>query len=772
MIRITFTFQKATALCFAAISGMPLQATANQAQLIDVPQQLLAEAIAELGAETGFQIGISERVAQGKRSQSVAGVMSPENALELMLSGTGLVVQSFGPDGAVVDKANVVSQDAQSDALDLGTLVLRGELLDRSLQDSPTSAVIASGAELEARGDRELENLIDRSANVSRGGNISIRGVSQFGTGRGSSSPLISTQVDGVALPDTSALGRTLFPVWDVEQVEILRGPQSTQQGRNALGGAIIIRTRDPEYDNSYRIRLGAGNRNSYEAALSANQVLIQDKIALRFAAQTIQDDGFVSNPTLALDDFNNTDFSSWRAKVRFNPTDQLEVLVSYSAQDTVRGESRLDDSVFPALRINTADVPTTNQLISQTAGLRVSYAFSDSVRLETETTYYTDALDELIDPDRSSVNTATTLGLGDANVYEQDIQLHFDTDALSGVVGAFYLDSDFERRSLAVLGGGATLVDIGTRNRTENIALFGEVDINADTLLPGLSFTAGARYDYEDGSTTTSNFLNSTFVSSQTLDFSFEAFLPKIGTSYVWRPGLTTSFTYQRGYRAGGASFNFSNGNVSEFDPEFTDNFEFAIRGEFLDQRLIANANVFYTSWKDQQVLRQLSAAPGDTEIVNAGESEMIGAEVSVSYEATANLNFWGNLGYLHAEFVDFQLVGGANLAGNALPRSPEFTGAIGAEYRFLNGVSVAADATFTDATFSDASNTLRSGAYFLLNAQINYENGPFRVGLFVRNLLDEDYALNRFNGTASVARLVQSGEPRTFGAFVEYDF
>ncbi|MQQ07779.1 TonB-dependent receptor [Epibacterium sp. SM1979] len=686
-----------------------------------------------------------------------------------------------------------VGEVSEDGALVLEEIVVRGELLERSLQDSPTSAVVERGETLERRGDRDLFDTVERTVNVNQTGGdegISIRGVSQFGVARASSSPLISTQVDGIALPDTTAITRGQYPTWDVDQVEILRGPQSTQQGRNALGGAVVIRTRDPIYQDEYRFRTGFASRDAYEAAVSLNKVLVQDRVAFRFAAQTISEDGPVDNPTLVRDDFGEVRADSWRTKLRVNPTESLEVIFSYAEQENVIGETRIDNDLFPGQIVNMSELSTSNILDTETAGLRATYSFAPSLKLEFESSHYSDRLFEFIDSDRTSLETGFTTGTGEAEVFEQDIRLLFEGTGYRGVAGLFYAETEYQRRSRQEFEGvglpinpftgaqfGQLTTDGGSTNTSRNTAIFGEVELDADRWLPGLSFTLGARYDRDKVG------LNS-FATATTFGFDvltpvdvsfareFEAFLPKLGTTFEWREGLSTSLTYQRGYRAGGFAFNAVTGTASEFDEEFTDNIELAVRGEFLESRLVANANVFYTRWSDQQVRRDFTNSLGQSDflIENAGKSELYGAEFSVSYDVAPSFNVYGSLGLLQAEYVDFIAGDSSNLSGNSLPNTPEATASIGASYGFGNGLSLGVDATYTGSTFTNAENTLSTDDALLVNAQLNYIDGPFSAGLYVRNIFDEEYATTRLDQAGTT--FAKSGEPLTIGAFVQYEF
>lgn len=774
-------------LTTTALGLLPIVGAPGFAQdLIDIPAQPLADALVELGNETGLHVSAASSVVEVVTSKAVKGQMMPQAALREMLSETGLNIRMPTQNGAVLSFSDVVSQNANKDEpFDLGTLVVRGELQERDIQDSQTSVTIVRGQELEQRGDQGILQLSERAPNVTQPdalGLFSIRGIAQNPI-VGGSGPTISVQVDGAEIQN----GNSLFPTWDVEQVEVLRGPQSTQQGRNALAGAVIIRTRDPEYVNEYRLRAGLDSKGSYQGALSFNQILVEGSAALRITGEYSRSDGYVDNTTLGINDGDRTDLDSFRAKLRINPTDNFDMILSYSYQNTFQGDGRIRNDLFPPDRIKETNLDEFGETKDEVYGLRLGYDFNPNLRLESETTFYQREGRNIIDLDRSSLDDGFSDSRSEVESIEQDLRLLIDGPGYSGVLGLFYFEED-----LRIAGTGRTrgslvpvplppgvfaVAETSNIRETENWAVFGEVELDADRFLPGLSFILGGRYDNErQKSRSRGNiFLEPgptppfpPFGESETATSTrYDVFIPKIGVIYEIREGLTTSFTYQEGYRAGGATVRLFGVEEGEFDPEFTQNYEFALRGEFMNGALITNANLFYTRWIDQQVVRFGDFGGIDTFIENAGESELFGGEFTIDYAATNALDLYAAIGYVETKYLDY-ITGNDNFTGNEFPGAPRWTGAIGGTYRFANGLTLGLDASFTDDAFAGpANNPLnKSDSRLLVNSQLTYERGDLLAGLYVRNLFDEDYAFSR---SGSIAR---TGEPRTIGAYVEYRF
>ncbi|MEM6663180.1 MAG: TonB-dependent receptor [Pseudomonadota bacterium] len=782
-------FLQTTALVLVLGPWAHVPAAAQAIQPVDVPAQALPDAITELGSETGLQIAANRLALTGKRSQAVSGSMTPVEALQRMLAGTSLGVRLVGDNSVLVTQNGNAIAALGDEELVGDDIVVQGELQTRTLQEAQTSVSVATGDELERRGDQSVYDFVERAPNVSQIGGrrgFSIRGINQSGFD-GSTEPLISVQVDGIALPQ-SAINTVLLPTWDLEQVEVLRGPQSTQQGRNALAGAVIIRSRDPIYENEYRGRVGLATDEFFEGAFSVNQVLWEDKVALRFSGELSRSNGFTENPTLGIDDAVPSDLDSARAKLRLNPTDDLEAVVSFSYQESDVGVLDLDDTLFPDQRVKTTDVDEFNRTEQSMAGLRLSYEITDGLRLEGETTYYWQEGSSLLDLDGTALDAAVNFGDGETTIFEQDLRLLFDGDWYSGVIGGFFSRSRIQfandGRTSSLLSPiplppGVNIIATSDSDiKIRNLAVFGEVELDAGTFLPGLSFVIGGRYDREHREErNVTEFLLSPGptppfpgfgLNESRAEADFDAFVPKLGVTYEWRPGLTSSFTFQQGYRAGGSTGSFGSG-LTEYDPEFTNNFEIALRGEFLDGALTANANAFYTMWKDQQVLRPGPFGVGSI-IENAGESRLWGGEFAATYFPTDDLEVFGTFGYTQTEYVDY--ISGANdFTGNEFPGAPRVTASFGGVYSINDEWSVGVDASFTGKAFEGPENApeTRSDSRFLLNAQVTYETEVFLGGIYARNLLDNDYAEARFGSNPIQIR---PGEPLTVGAFAQFEF
>ncbi|MEM0944446.1 MAG: TonB-dependent receptor plug domain-containing protein, partial [Pseudomonadota bacterium] len=274
----------------------------------------------------------------------------------------------------------------------LDPIIVEGELQNRTLQETQTSVAVITGEDLDRRDDFDLYDVIERTPNVTSSfgeKGFAIRGIDQRGPGSAGNGLLVNVTVDGATLPDNTSSFFGPYSTWDLQQVEVLRGPQSTQQGRNALAGAIIIRSADPTYDFEVKGRAEVAQRGSFGGAFALNVPVVEDKFALRFAAEHVQTDGFVDNPTLDIDDYDAREQTTLRAKARFDPTEDLSAILSLSFVRNFGGEDFVESATFPGERFNFSDVEAEEGADQIIGNLRVNYDFNSRLSLQSETSFY-----------------------------------------------------------------------------------------------------------------------------------------------------------------------------------------------------------------------------------------------------------------------------------------------------------------------------------------------------------------------------------------------
>ena len=219
-------------------------------------------------------------------------------------------------------------------------IIVTGQKIDRSLQETPASVAVVTNKTLE---NQKLNNLYDALSVVPNvtgeigNGGFTIRGIDSFNVSGGGNSFLTSVYVDGAPLP-MREIQQGGFSTWDVSQVEILRGPQSTLQGRNALAGAIVVNTYDPTYEYIAKGRVILGENGQKEFAVAAGGALVNDLLAFRFTAEDRAFDGVNENITRNNENSDFSDSSLYRFKLLFEPIQDFSAIFSYSRSETEMG--------------------------------------------------------------------------------------------------------------------------------------------------------------------------------------------------------------------------------------------------------------------------------------------------------------------------------------------------------------------------------------------------------------------------------------------------
>lgn len=231
-----------------------------------------------------------------------------------------------------------VTQVTAEQAQEVETIVITGQKIDRSLKETPNSVAVVTTEDIEKQNAQNISDVFAGMANVAgelRQG-FSIRGVDAFNVSGGGNSYLATMYLDGAPLPYRLVRSGAI-PVWDLSQVEVFRGPQSTLQGRNSLAGAVHIRTQDPTYEWTGKAKVTLGNQGQREYAFAGGGALIEDMLAFRVAIEDKNLDGDIYNYTRR-EESNYEESETVRAKVLFQPTEDFTALMSFSNTDAETG--------------------------------------------------------------------------------------------------------------------------------------------------------------------------------------------------------------------------------------------------------------------------------------------------------------------------------------------------------------------------------------------------------------------------------------------------
>jgi outer membrane receptor protein involved in Fe transport len=671
-------------------------------------------------------------------------------------------------------------------------IVVSGEKMGRKLEETASSVAIFSAEELAEGTQKDLYEIVNRTANVGQsfgGLGFNIRGIDQRGFG-GTTNPTLSIFVDGGILNNVETFFGPLS-TWDLEQLEIFRGPQSTTQGRNSLAGAIVLRSQRPTNEWDFKSRLLGGEEGSRQYAVAFGGPIIKDELTFRVSGERREHDGFIFNNFLQENaDAHESDL--YRFKLAYTPRnlDNLSILLSVVDSDSSGGEDSLDAINTFAREVN-YDTSGSEGVDMQIYSMEAEYVFNDrwSLNLQFSTSESEHLRTEDID------NTPANFGVLDVEDINdnttQELRVNYTNNRVRAMVGVYHTDEDtpgnFDVTLPIAFLDPSLPADIFVTRQSENIqavenvAVFGEADW---TLSERWTLTTGFRYDQEDRSIQLRNetepltplpppldqLLAPFFGSDDNFsDTDFDAFLPKLALTYAHSEQITTGFSIQRAYRSGGSGNSLSGFNFT-FDPEFTTNYEAFLRTRSADGKWSTNLNIFYVDWTDQQVGTDApTGLPNDTITVNAGESRLQGLELEATYQAARGLDFFTAIGRSDSEFTNF-VQDGVDFSGNAFPYAADWTATLGATYRHVNGFFGTANAAYTDDVFANVFNgpdTLIEN-YTIVNLKLGWEMQQWGIFLEGRNLLDEDY-FTSLNRSTNFAR---AGDPRVVSLVVDFNF
>ncbi|CAM3152800.1 Outer membrane receptor proteins, mostly Fe transport [Pseudomonas gessardii] len=656
-------------------------------------------------------------------------------------------------------------------ALEIAPITVTGEKINRTLEQTQSSVVVVTEQQLRDKQDRDLVDVLARTPGVynqSGNENWGIRGVPVSGfddQGPATLNGAVSVFVDGAVQPNR-ALTLSPMPLWDVDQVEVFLGPQSTTQGRNSLAGAVVIQTRNPTFEPSFAARTNMGNYGERGAAVAGGGALVADKIAGRIAVDYQEGDGYIDNVALH-DDANPTRTGNARGKLLILPNDDLDVLLTYA-----HGESRKGDN--SAMRQNdkiryykmTSNTKAYDKLEQDTLSAKVDYRLDDNWSLTSLTANTRSDYDARLDFDQSADANQVVLRTQDGDLFSQELRLNYSGDTVKSFVGAYYghNTNNFHDRLLFdnVLFGTAK-----GETTLESKAVFGEINW---TFAPRWTLITGLRYDHETNDT---DIKQDDFSSPGKVSKSFDALLPKLGLDFELAANQYLGVMVQKGYRGGGVNVRAGGGHEG-YDPEYTTNYELSYRGSFFDKTLRTRANLYYTDWKDQQV-SVLERNTDFVQVFNAGSSDIKGLEVFVEKDLGEQLTLTAGGSITAGKYKDFVTGDGRDMSGEAFLYSPKYKLSLGGLYRWNDRLTLNTDLVYQSTAPSEyefdtagkVTGERRSDNYWLVNFNTEYKvTRSVAVSGFVKNAFDKAYITNNRSGD-----IVDVGAPRTVGLVLRYD-
>jgi len=658
--------------------------------------------------------------------------------------------------------------------------------------------------------------------------NIYIRGIGQPDALQ-TFDPAVGVYVDDVYL---SRIRGNQLDLLDLERIEVLRGPQGTLYGKNTIGGAIKFVSRRPGQQFRANGSIAIGSYNQFELKGAASGP-ISDTIAAGFAVMRAKRDGYVEDRN---DDreYNDRDTVAGRAAIAITPSDRFrfDVSADYSRDDaklntgapinnivhlftpTVIVPLERDPDDYDFTVETTPGLPNSTKLTNWGVSGTAAYDVTEALTLKSITAYRKLHTKDYVDIDATAAEVGDVLVDVHQDQFSQEFQLAYTGERLTAVAGLYYLKEDIESHqeayaddlvNLTVFRGILPDFLLGPSNfptflrtvdddlKTNSYAAYANASY---AVTDALRLSAGVRWtrDEKDYFRTTSTFSSSPLLTS-VAPFVFEEkdhwndLSPMASIDYQFGPSTMAYLRYAKGFKSGGFNGRANEvGSATAYDPETSDSFEAGLKTTIARQ-LRLNVAVFHNNYKDFQArvseLDESTTPPTPLlSVLNAGKLRIRGAELEAAWTPTPQLLIDAQIGYLDAEYKEFDDLRFTNFGGSRAFQEPAFapkwTMRYGAQYSFAlgsaGGITFGGQARYrsrhalsVDNTFTNTDTEIEGlfqKSYWLADARIVWEDASkhFAVGLYGNNLFDKLYKTDgqEFSSIGNI-RTVYFGAPRT---------
>ncbi|KLT66026.1 TonB-dependent receptor [Pedobacter sp. BMA] len=710
-----------------------------------------------------------------------------QGKISLMVSAMGFATEIKVLAGG--DKIHITLKN-KNNALD--DVTVSAQKRDERLLEIPIAITAFSASKVN---DFRIQNLKDLatvvpnlySSNPGDGRNVtSIRGI-----GTTSYDPAVATYIDGV---NQFGLDTYIASLFDIERIEVLRGPQGTLYGRNAMGGVINIITKQPGNTTTGFAGVDIGNFGQQRYSAGIRTALVKNKLFFGAAGLFNKQDGFYSN------EFNNSSFDKLNGYLgnyylKFLATANFALTLNVKHNENRNnGTFPLAGSVEEALinpfKLNQNSVAEMADNLFN-ASLSGNYSGNDfnftfQTAYQSNYRYYKQPIDGDFSPlDMVSIVNNYGNDWNKVQVFTQEIKFSSPANRLSKLKWLVGLYSFYQKNPVkqgTYFGANGDLYGAVPNTTAVNVnngkglgwAAFGQISY---AIADRLEATAGLRYDYEHKKVSASGeYLipgyEPIITQADTIGkANFNALSPKISLAYKLADENSVYASYSRGYRAGGITQLASDPTAKPLDaykPEYSNNFEIGSKNTFLNQRLSVNFAAFYVNITDAQV-PVLILPDALTSTRNAGKLSSKGLEFELAAIPVKGLSVDYNFGYTHAKYKTSSTDNGSEtigLNGKRQIYTPETTSMLALQYSHKVDQSSGLNALargewlFTGNQFFDLSNQIQQKGFNVYNAKIGLTQKRFDLFLWGRNLANKTYIDYAYDFGAA-----HLGNPKTYG-------
>lgn len=673
----------------------------------------------------------------------------------------------------------------------LDEIIVTADFRQRSAAELPSSISVLDAEQIDKRAVQHFEELVFSVPNLNWSGDghraryFQIRGVGELEQYEGAPNPSVGFLIDDI---DFSGIG-TIATLFDVQQIEVLRGPQGTRYGANALAGLIYMQSAEPTDDWAGRVQFGAAEDSALSAGFAIGGPLSNDRgVTFRLSAHRHESDGFRNNPYLGRSDTNGRQETGARAKLQWDAGNDLRLKLTALWSDVDDGyDAFAIDNSLTVL----SDNPGRDAQQSLGAAAKATWSGDERFELTSITTSASSDIDFSFDADWGNEQAWAPfsydfISLNDRKrrTLSQEIRVastgdgRLFSDSTDWLVGVYLLELDDRLMTLNAgfyddpISGFTDALDDRYASRFEalNAALFGQLDIDV-----GLAGELGFGLRVERRTTDYSDSAGLRLGPGETM------LGGEISYSHAFDDGLVAFVTLSRGYKAGGFNLGQVPDGGREFLQESLWNVEAGLKTLWLDDALQLNGSVFYSRRRDQQVRTSVQLNPNDPAsfvfyTANAAEGDTVGLEAELRWIPGESWELWSSVGILDAEFKSVADAT-SSLAGRDQAHAPNYTIAVGGAYQHHTGLFARFDASARDEFYFDVSHDQRSQHQQIVNARFGFAAESWTAQIWLRNVFDEKYAVRGFyfgNEPPDFpdTLYVRRGDPRQLGITFDMRF
>ncbi len=671
----------------------------------------------------------------------------------------------------------------------LKPMTVTAQKREENVQEVPVAVSVMNDIDIKdavIEATHDIQNFVPNMKTGAAGSRgyynlISIRGISNTGIG----DPGVALYIDDIPYTDTYIFNT---PIFDVDRIEVLKGPQGTLYGKNTEAGAINIVTKQPGNKIGGWASVELGTYDYIKGAASLDVPVIADTLAFRITGFADRRNGYIKNVTND-SDVDGQQTKAGRIGAYYTPTDDLSINLNLSYTD-------MDDGGFPLVPMN-KDKYAEGTGIGSLGDFEIAKNYegeskSQDILSSLKVKYEMDALDIIavtglrsndnkltLDGDATPAPMFIGFNSNDATAFTQEVRFISKPEItdFKWIIGAFYGNEDKDISTGYILEKDAAEfynVPVGTtdkmaaRQTAIDAALFGQSTLRFLDEKLGLTF--GLRYDIARRTIDREHLYGETpSVPGYDDSTTFTKFLPKFAIDYRLTNHIMAYGNYAKGYKAGGYSFAVDNLEDAKYDPEISDAFEVGLKSEFPDMGLRFNIAGFYTLVDDYQDRVQID----QTTVLQSNVSTMTayGVEVESEYRFAEEWTLLGTFGYTDARYGDYVDPSGVNVKDNHVSLIPEYDLGLALQYRSEHGFMGRMELHQVGESYLNRTNTDKLSSYTLANIKIGYETENWDAYIALDNISDEEYYTDAYEDPA-LGYMGMVGAPRTIRLMASMHF